>query len=221
MVETFKVLLLIKLAKRGALQSEIRISTAEIASELNISQQTASRWLSILQSEGFTERRFSHLFLTAKAKEELENFRKELDSVFEINKKKLRLVGKVVSGMREGRFYLSIKEYKKQIKSVLDYEVFPGTLNLRLEGHSAGGKRTLMNSSGIEITGFKKNGRTLGGAKLFKCKIFCRKKIATGAAIIPYKSHYGIEILELVSGDNLRKTMNLKNDDEVEVLLDI
>ncbi len=213
-----KIGLLLNIAKRGGLQNAIRVTSGELASEMGISQQTANRWLLELQSEGLVQRRFRSIELTAQTQSYLQALRKEVESLFEKTDRELRLLGRVMTGMKEGRFYLSIPEYKEQIRKALGHNVYAGTLNLRLSNEkSIEGKRMLMGISGIDIAGFRKNGRLLGGAKLFKAGIIGRRGSCEGAVIVPYRSHYGTEIVEIVSSDNLRKKLKLKNRDEVEV----
>ncbi|MFH1750453.1 MAG: DUF120 domain-containing protein [Candidatus Micrarchaeota archaeon] len=215
-----KLTLIIDIAKRGGMENSIGITSGEIASGLGISQQTASRWLASLSSEGLIDRKSRKAALTGKGIAMLESTGKEIGELFSKRERILQLLGRVVSGMHEGRYYLSIPEYKKQISQATGFDAFPGTLNLRLEGAaSIDGKRRLMSLTGIDIKGFRKNGRKLGGAKLFKAKISHRNSIEEGAAIVPAKSHYGSEILELISPHNLRARLKLKNNDEVGVVI--
>jgi riboflavin kinase len=67
--------------------------------------------------------------------------------------------------------------------------------------------------NGIEIEGFKKNDRIFGSIKCFKCKV----NDVDASIIIPERSHYGSNILEIISRFELRKKLNLKNGDEVVV----
>lgn len=217
-----KLTLLISLAKRGALQNHVFLKTQDIASELRISQQSASRWLQELQTDGLIMRHGKNIAFSAQAVQFITQLKEDLGEIFSKSNSQLRIIGKLMAGMHEGRYYLSIPEYKRQLKTALGYEVYPGTLNLKLTNEkSLEAKRRLSTAPGIEIAGFSKNGRTLGGAKLFKAKIIRKNQSVDGAIIIPYKTHYGIEIVELVSDEYLRKKMNLKNNDEIEVIIDL
>ncbi|MFH0971258.1 MAG: DUF120 domain-containing protein [Candidatus Micrarchaeota archaeon] len=216
-----RIAILLNIAKRGGLQNEINASAAELAAEIGVSQQTANRWLLELQSEGLIERGFGKIAIPKKGREQLWELKSQIADIFKKTDKRISLAGRLVSGMHEGKFYLSIKEYSGQMRDALGYGIFPGTLNLKLNEKGREGKKELMAKPGIGIAGFRKNGRLLGGAKLFRAKIIHKKLEAKGAAIIPYKSHYGAEVLELVSAENLRKKFHLKNNDEVRVLIDI
>jgi riboflavin kinase len=159
-----KITLLTSIAKRGGLLTDARITSGSLAAQLGVSQQTASRWLAELASEGLVEKRFGRASLAEKGRQYLKGVAEEIDGIFSESQSRLRLLGRVVSGMAEGRFYLSIPEYKRQMADALGIGVFPGTLNLRLEGAaSINGKRRLMAAAGLEIAGFRKNGRVLGG----------------------------------------------------------
>ncbi|MEK6954993.1 MAG: DUF120 domain-containing protein [Candidatus Micrarchaeota archaeon] len=217
-----KLAVIMAIARRGGLLNTAKATTGMLASELSVSQQTVSRWLTNLESQGLISRKSGKIGLTQNGRDMLVKLRDDLTALFEKSKKELGLTGRVISGMHEGRFYLSIPEYKKQIAKALGFEVFPGTLNLKLEGvQNADGKRRLMGLAGIEIRGFKKNGRVLGGAKVFRAKIDGKKGGAFGAAIIPAKSHYGADILEIISKENLRRLLSLKNKDEVGVTIEL
>ncbi|MFH1442435.1 MAG: DUF120 domain-containing protein [Candidatus Micrarchaeota archaeon] len=221
-MEKGKMGLLLNLAKMGALQNKVRVSAAGLAIGLGVSQQTANRWLLEMQAEGLLIRSFAEIVLTQKAAGELEGLQKELEEIFRSRGKKIKIYGRVVGGMHEGRYYLSIPEYKRQLQKALKFEIYPGTLNIKLEGEgSVEGKQKLMANSGIGISGFRKNGRVLGGAKVFPAKIFSKKMQRAAAAIIPFKSHYGSEVLELISSEFLRKSMHLKNGQELEVIVDL
>ncbi len=214
-----KLQLLLGIARKGGLSHGVRVSAASLGAELKVAQQTVNRWLLEMDAEGLVDRRFKEILLTKKAVDYLRSIREALEEEFRKRQTELRISGRVVSGMHEGRYYLSIPEYKKQLRKALGFGIYPGTLNLRLDEKGILAKRKLLDAPGLEIKEFKKNGRTLGGAKLFKAKIISRKNELEGAAIIPYKSHYGLNILELVSDGYLRTGLKLKNNDEVLVAI--
>jgi riboflavin kinase len=206
--------ILLSLGKRGALENEIAITTTELADELKIPQQTVSRILIKLIKKGLiTSKRGIRSYIitiTSKGKELLNDLDITLDEIFEKTKEVI-ISGKVVDGLRDGRYYLSQKEYKKNISEKLGFEPYPGTLNIKLDNHKI--KEILQKMSGIEIEGFKKDDRIFGSIKCFKSKI----KGTDVSIIIPERSHYGSDVLEIISSFNLRKKLKLKNGDEVVV----
>ncbi len=213
---------LLALAEKGALRHPVKFNSADLARHLHVSQQTASRWLARLTRLGYLERKHNQLKLTHQAQLELEDARKSLAGAFEAAET-FQMEGKVTPGMGEGKYYLSKTEYQTQLQKLLGYKVFPGTLNIKLSDAQSGtAKKTLSARPNIEMEPFHKEGRTFGGAWLYPCAITNVKngKSATGAIIVPHKTHHGPEIVELVSENFLRKKLGLKNGDAVEIAVD-
>src|SRR6476661_1489088 len=86
--------------------------------------------------------------------------------------------GKIVNGMGEGAYYMSLDEYKKQFKEKLGYEPFPGTLNLKLEDRTyTDKKKEISNYPSIFIHGFKDENRTFGWVKCYPAILIARMEI--------------------------------------------
>lgn len=207
--------LMFALLRAGAHERHVKLSTREIAGMLGVSQQTASRWLIEFQKDGLAERDISGIRLTHLANSELKTLSELLLSSLEA-KKKLRLSGIVLSGMKEGRYYVNLPEYRRQFKEKLGFLPYPGTLNLRARDMEA--KLILAERKGTLIRGFSYQGRILGDIKCFPCFIGKREK---GFVILPSRSHYGLDVFELISKVNLRKKLNLKDGDEVECVVSL
>lgn len=214
-MKELKILLI--LAGRGALDRNITVKTADLGKTLDIPQQTASRLLIKLTKEGLITRvkgiRGYIIKITPEGKKLLQNLNFDLNSIFK-KRKEIVIKGKVVDGLKDGRYYLSLNEYVKNIEKKLGFKPYPGTLNIRLtDTEDIETKERLQRMNGIEIEGFKKKGRVFGSIKCFRCKVD-----GIGASIIiPERSHYGSEILELISPVELRRKMKLKNEYEVLV----
>ncbi|MDI6826742.1 MAG: DUF120 domain-containing protein [Candidatus Aenigmarchaeota archaeon] len=206
--------ILFSLGKRGALEKEVAVTTTELANELKIPQQTVSRILIKLIKKGWiTSRKGIRgyiISITPKGKELLHNLDVILDEIFR-RTKKIIIRGKVVDGLKDGRYYLSQKEYRESIREKLGFEPYPGTLNIKLNDQNT--KERLEKMNGIRIEGFKRNDRIFGSIKCFRCKVNGRD----ASVIIPERSHYGSDILEIISSFELRKKLKLKNGDEVVV----
>jgi riboflavin kinase len=121
------------------------------------------------------------------------------------------LFGKVVSGLGEGQGYISMDGYRSQIRKLLGFDPFPGTLNLRLESPFA-----LPEDEAIVISGFISASRSYGSCKCYPCKIGGRKC----AIIRPDRSAYPPSLIEIIAPVHLRESMNLQDGDEVEVGLE-
>lgn len=187
----------------------VKISTNEIAEELDVSQQTASRWLIELERDGLIERKHFGIKLTDKAMQELKAIYSILKNAFE--RKFLPIfTGAVTSGLRDGEYYIPLASYKKQFREKLGFTPFPGTLNIRVDEPED--KILLEKEDGIAIEGFTIGKRFFGGAKCFPALV--NKKIR-GAIIVPNRTHYGPEILEIIAKENIRKKLNLKDGSRV------
>ena len=205
---------LINLGKKGALRKKIKITTIEMGRELKTPQQTVSRILTKLTKKGIITReegiRGCIVTITQKGKQLLNDLNVDLNEIF-TKEKEFKIKGKVVNGLKDGKYYLNLNEYKKNIKNKLDFIPFPGTLNIMLDEEES--KERLQRMNGIKIEGFKKNDRMFGSIKCFKCRL----NDVDASIIIPERSHYGSNILEIISQFELRKKLNLKNGDEVIV----
>ena len=76
-------------------------------------------------------------------------------SVEVLDKSGLQLEGKVVSGMGEGAYYMSLEGYRMQFNDKLGYEPYAGTLNLKLLNQSSMRMRSMMdNYPSVFVRGF-------------------------------------------------------------------
>ncbi|MFA6049304.1 MAG: DUF120 domain-containing protein [Candidatus Micrarchaeia archaeon] len=206
--------LLVLLAQKGGLKHSVEATTLSLAKELGVSQQTASRWMLELGRERKISRTQSGIRLSPAAGLELEGLRAQLEGISQ-KSGEIFLEGKLVSGFGDGSYYLAQEGYARQFREKLGFEPFPGTLNVLLAGAEDLQARAMLDSrEGIPISGFSSRERKFGGAKCFKAEINSK---AMGAVIIPQRSHYGNETVEIISPKNLRKTLGLKQGVTVRV----
>lgn len=205
--------LLVFLAARGAAERFVSETTSSLAAGLGAPQQTVSRWVIQLEKQGFVERGAEGYRLTAKAAGELRETYSLLSVAFG-EKKALRLEGTVISGIGDGGYYVSQKNYSKQFRSKIGFVPFSGTLNLRLRGAADVAERTKMiAASGIKISGFAEGGRAFGAASCFPATLVAKNGKAEGAVIVPERSHYGTDVVEFISPKNLKKALSLRDGD--------
>ncbi len=212
--------ILYHLAKIGGLKG-VSISTINLGNILNISQQSASRWLNYLEREGYIVKELrgnkSFITITDKGRRFLEKLYLDLRIIFEKEKNILfRIRGRVFTGFGEGAYYVSLPGYKKQFIEKLGFEPYPGTLNLKLDSESVRIKRELELMDGITIEGFTYEGRRYGSVKCFKALIEDRVK---GAVLLIERTHYGLDVIEVIAPVNLRETLKLKDGDLVNVAI--
>jgi len=210
MVEVLK-----RLAIKGGTSSTVSLSSRELGKEMGISQQSASNWILRLSQEGFIERqlgaRTQMIKLSDKGVELLKKEYADYRCIFEAPGR-LTIKGVVTTGFGEGRYYITQKGYTKQFIKKLDFEPYEGTLNLKLTPKELRSLELLKNSEGIKIEGFDKGGRTFGAVKCFHAMI----NNVDCTVVLPKRSHYK-DVLEVISKVHLRRTLSLKDGDEVEL----
>lgn len=203
------------LALLGGLRSPVRISSAEFAEVIGLSQQAASALLLDLYRAGLIRREISsrrqHVTITDSGREALAHEHAELRRAFE-EAATLEFKGTVASGLGEGAYYMGQDGYQRQFESMLGARQVAGTLNVKLAGSELAKLQVLENAQGMEVEGFTTAGRTFGGAKLFRCDL----KGVEGAVIMPLRTHHR-DILELISRKHYRRTLKLADGSVVRV----
>jgi riboflavin kinase len=209
--------LLLLLFKRRADAKPLRITTSEIGEVLGMSQQNASRRLAELEKGGFIGRSNEGIRLTKKSIGEVARLYSMLQNIFDEDKKAMELEGTVVSGLGEGRYYLSMNGYKAQIKNKLGFLPFPGTLNIRLPKDEMWKKKAILQSDPVIIDGFEDKDRSYGDLFAYKCRI---EGLGDECALIfPLRTHHGEDVIELISSANIKKRLAVKDGDNILVMV--
>lgn len=204
-----------KLALLGAHNKPVELSSIEFASNIDSSQQTAARRLKSLEEENLITRRIlAGGQLISITKNGLAALQKELNDYQEIfsgNGRAKILSGRVITGLGEGQYYISLEGYRKQFNKKLGFDPYPGTLNIKLDPQSIELRKMI--SADIRISGFTDQNRTFGSGSCFNVKIFDIK----GAVIIPERTHYPEDIIEVIAPVNLRQYLNVADGSTVVV----
>ncbi|MEE8358154.1 MAG: DUF120 domain-containing protein [Candidatus Hydrothermarchaeales archaeon] len=217
------LIMLITLAKLGAYEKMVEISSSKLASKLDTSQQTASRKIKALENTGHIEReilsRGQRIKITQKGQEALQKIYTDLNCAFgEKSTTPFIIQGILTSGMGEGRYYMEREGYRNQFKEKLGFDPYPGTLNLSLKREDDIRKRKdLQNLDGIPIEGFTLENRTFGSVKCFKATI----EDVNGAIVIPKRTHHGFDTLEVIAPQKIRDQIELKDGDVITVEVSI
>jgi len=211
MLETLK-----QLALMNAISKVVKVNSKKLASRINQSHQTAARKLKELEERGLIERVISkdgqYVKITEKGKMLLYKEYMDYRAIFGKKRDVVSIKGEVFAGFGEGKYYMSLENYKRQFIEKLGFEPYPGTLNLKLSKEQLMLRCELEKKEGIVINGFESEGRTFGSVKAFRCRI----GDIDGAVILPERTHY-TDAVEVVAPVNLRKELGLKNGDRVEV----
>ncbi len=243
-INYFHFLILIHLLAVGAKEIPIEITSGQLSKIINRSQQTTAKVLIELEESNLIERIKNNKKFKVKVTLEGYEIIKELQETIKISldnsKMKMAIFkGKIVSGMGEGSYYMSLNGYRKQFKEKLGYEPFPGTLNLKLEDKIyMDKKREITNYPSIYIHGFKDENRTFGWVKCYPAiltpeiekykrniknidkKIKENKEIKLDSAILLLeRTHHDNSLMEIISPHCIKETANLKNGDVVTIEL--
>jgi riboflavin kinase len=205
------------IALRGGCKGPVFVSSQTIGEMLAISQQTASRRLKGLEMRGFITRTIipdgQHVTLTGAGEAELRKEFLEYSRIFSDHNSGYILNGTVVSGIGEGKYYMSLAPYREQFKTHLGFEPYPGTLNIRLSSSSIPVRKKIDALDWIRIRGFSTDGRTFGDAKCLPCRIGA---ISCGI-VQPGRTHYPEDIIEVIAPVALRRKLGVEDTDTVTV----
>lgn len=209
--------ILLYLAEKGAVVEGVKTSTAALARELGISQQSVSRLLMELAREGLIERESSGrsmiIRLTDEALELALSLYAKLKEILE-SPSEMILTGRVFTGLGEGAYYIQIPFYMRQFEEKLGFKPYPGTLNLKLIRRDDVLKRALVERAArIEIERFSDGRRSYGGARCIKARV----GEEDAAIIFIERTHYPRDVIEILSPVCLRERLGLKDGDIVSV----
>lgn len=216
-----------QLALLGALDDPIELASAEFATLLDLSQQTASRRLIELTEMGLVHRemgiRKQRIRITEEGRAVLQAEHLLYARLFE-HRDAITLSGTVKTGLGEGRYYLSRPGYKTQFNKALGWEPYPGTLNLELTGPEANKLRFLRKNPVYTIEAFQAEGRTFGGVTCHPARVLSSSGGKTSqiecAAILPHRSHYTTTV-ELIAPVRLRDAIPCNDGQHLEVTVDL
>ncbi|MFX0061494.1 MAG: DUF120 domain-containing protein [Candidatus Hermodarchaeota archaeon] len=215
--------LLIVLAKMGALRRFQIISTEEFGTLLGCSQQTASRWLSRLENQGYisrtrqTDGRIA-VRISSEGIKVLSSAYQDLNILFRSQlvpesalKNYVEIYGTVVTGLGEGKYYMSLPGYEAQFLDYLGWVPYQGTLNLRLtDPDDFKNLEILFKTQGFRTKEFEYQGRRFGVCRLWYAKLFLDDQNIRAAIIKPERTHH-LGTIEILAEKNLREAYAIKD----------
>lgn len=201
----------------GGCDAPVPASTQRLGAELGVSPQTVSRRVRNLEDQGFIFRQVradgQEISVTEKGVGVLRQEFADYCRLFGKKGNTFRLTGTVVTGLGEGGYYMSLPPYRNQFQAHLGFEPYPGTLNLKLTPQGMQARRSIAHLPWIPVHGFVADGRTFGEVKILPCRIgtvFC-------AIVLPGRSHYPEDIIEVIAPVPMRRELGLKDSDAVTV----
>lgn len=212
------------LALRGALDGEVKISCANLAADLDASNQTASRRLQELDDLGLLQRETvgdgQWVAVTPAGERTLHEEYTEYRRIFE-NGTTVELDGTVTGGMGEGRHYISLPGYMEQFETRLGYEPFLGTLNVSLTAESTRARTALSAVEPVKIDGWENDERTYGPAFCYPATVEVDGQVYERAHVIaPERTHHDDDQLEVIAPVKLREELGLADDDSIAVRIE-
>lgn len=206
------------LALAGADRASVEIASREVGRRIGASQQAADRHLVSLEKRGEILRtlqgRKPRVALTPRGMETLRAEYVGFRRIFE-GPARLNFEGTVVSGLGEGRYYLSQPGYAQQFPPQVGYLPYPGTLNVRLAPETLRRVSVVRHWTGVRIEGFHDGGRTFGGATCIPARL----KGTACHLIRPDRTHYE-DVVEFIAAVSLRETLGLKDSMEIDIELE-
>lgn len=207
-----------RIALNGGLAGETKLSCAELAADLEVSNQTASRRLQQLEDAGFVTRETvsdgQWVAVTdageGALRHEYEDYRRIFEETMTID-----LKGRVTIGMGEGRHYISLPGYMEQFLDRLGYEPFAGTLNVELDEESMRSRAGLTAFNPIQIDGWEDDERTYGPAVCYPARIETPdgETYEPTHVIAPERTHHDEGQLEVIAPVKLRDELSLADGD--------
>lgn len=217
-----QILTMVHLLLLGARHNYIQVTTKELSRSIDRSQQSASKHLLDLESVGYIDRiRKGHTIrikITDKGYLQINSLYENLRSAFESSVGGvITFEGRVVSGMGEGAYYMSLEGYRKQFREKLGYEPFPGTLNIKLSDPiSMHSRRDLSTHPSILIEGFSDKLRTYGWVRCYPAKINDRL-VENAALLILERTHYDDSTIEVIAPISIKENAKIKNGDRISI----
>jgi riboflavin kinase len=108
---------------------------------------------------------------------------------------------------------MSLEPYKQQFNTHLGFVPYPGTLNIRITPSSLPVRKKIDALEWIRIKGFSAEGRTFGDAKCIPCRV----DTVDCAIIVPGRTHYPEDIVEVIAPIALRRRLGVEDTDSVTV----
>jgi len=209
---------LLTLAQLGAASNSVRTSTPRLAGLLNISQQTTSRRLCLLERKGWVHRtlinRGQVIRITPEGITQLKQVFSTLETVI-TKKSSVTFRGQVFTGLGEGAYYVKLEGYRKQFRDKLGFDPFPGTLNIQLLTDADVHEFQLLRATiGFEIKGFVSRGRSFGPVACYPATLNERQD---AAILIIQRTHHHPNVVELISPVNLREKLHLTDENIITV----
>lgn len=127
---------------------------------------------------------------------------------------RIKIRGFIASGEGVGKNFVKLEWAERQFQEKLGFKPYPGTLNLILDGEEVEKREMLDKIKGISITPRKGYCK----AKCFKAKIEGLNEVKA-AIVLPSVQNYPKNLIEIISPENLREKLDLKDGKSLEIIV--
>jgi|TARA_B100002003_G_C13938765_1_gene455711 riboflavin kinase len=123
-----------------------------------------------------------------------------------------KLKGTLISGLGEGKYFMSKDIYRKGFEEALNYTPWPGTFNIKIDS------KINIKKTPILIKGFGEGKKKFGNIKCYPIKIIGNKNIKAHL-VMPEINKHEKTIIEIISPLYLRKALNIRDNDNITIEL--
>ncbi len=217
------IVTLAQLLTKGAGNEFIEATSTSIATEINKSQQAASKIILNLENLNFIERVKKGHGYRIRVTDEGILAVKEVSSMLitavDSSTRPLIIEGTIVSGIGEGGYYMALDGYRKQFKTKLGYIPYPGTLNIKISGNPSIRNRDKIDFIPyVFIKGFSDLKRTYGWVKCFPVIINDNGGVQTHLLLLE-RTHHDKNMVEIIAPVYLKGLLGLTNGNEIKILV--
>lgn len=204
-----------RIALLGGTEDFIVLSSRELGTLLQVSQQSASKRILELVDLGLITRqvgsRHQQIRITPAGTDLIRKEYNDYRRIFELTNHVV-LHGEVSDGMGEGGYYIMQEGYVSQFEEKLGFSPYSGTLNVTVDKSDMDRLELLRHMDGITIDGFSDGKRTFGNVTAYKAKI----RNAECAIVMPQRTSYS-DVIEIICKYHLRRSLGLSTGDRVDV----
>lgn len=193
-------------------------SPTELAKTLEVSQQTTSRHLIELEREGYITRHTSikgiEVKISEKGRKKLREVYLTLKAAIDTIPSIIIIEGTITSGLGEGAYYISQKQYKIQFQRNIGFTPYSGTLNIQVSPSELAKKKELETFPPILIQGFERRNRLFGDVRCYPVRI---NDSIDGAIIMIDRTHHNDSVIEVIAPVHLRSELKLEDGERISL----
>jgi len=211
------------LAAAGGVDEPLEATWPAISEALGMPETATVERLRALEASGYVNRDtaadHTRISITSEGVDALIRKYQAYRSLFRARCRPV-FVGRVVEGLQEASEFVSLPGYAGQFRDRLDYDPFPGTLNLTLGCDTAQGRRTLDRLDGITIESWTEGDRTYGAAMCYPAELEVPDSgqvYDPAHVFVPDRTEHDDDEIELLAPRKLRDVFDIDDGDVVAV----